>query len=64
MTADGPPLVGLGRHDNLFFAPGTDTSGGRWPMGPPRLLADLMEGRRADIDPTPYTPDFSRRHRR
>ena len=30
MTPDGPPLIGLGRHDNLYYNTGMATSAGPW----------------------------------
>ena len=39
----------------------TRTMGHRIPVSA-RLLADLIDGRRPDVDPTPYAPIFGRRH--
>jgi D-amino-acid dehydrogenase len=64
MTPDGPPLIGLGRHDNLFFNTGHGHVGWTMACGSARMLADLIEGRRPDIDPAPYAPVARRRHRR
>lgn len=64
MTPDGPPLIGLGRHDNLFYNTGHGHVGWTMACGSARMLADLIEGRRPDIDPTPYSPVASQRHRR
>jgi D-amino-acid dehydrogenase len=63
MTPDGPPLIGLGRHDNLYYNTGHGHVGWTMACGSARILADLIEGRRPDIDPTPYAPVNSRRHR-
>jgi D-amino-acid dehydrogenase len=63
MTPDGPPLIGLGRHDNLYYNTGHGHVGWTMACGSARMLADLIEGRRPDIDPTPYAPINSRRHR-
>lgn len=63
MTPDGPPLIGLGRHDNLYYNTGHGHVGWTMACGSARILADLVEGRRPDIDPTPYAPVNSRRHR-
>lgn len=63
MTPDGPPLIGLGRHDNLYFNTGHGHVGWTMACGSARILADLIEGRRPDIDPSPYAPVSSRRHR-
>lgn len=63
MTPDGPPLIGLGRHDNLYYNTGHGHVGWTMACGSARLLADLIDGRRPDIDPAPYIPVASRRHR-
>ena len=63
MTPDGPPLIGLGRHDNLYYNTGHGHVGWTMACGSARMLADLIDGRRPDIDPTPYAPVNSRRHR-
>jgi D-amino-acid dehydrogenase len=60
MTPDGPPLIGLGRHDNLYYNTGHGHVGWTMACGSARMLADLIDGRRPDIDPTPYSP--VRRH--
>jgi D-amino-acid dehydrogenase len=56
MTPDGPPLIGLGRHDNLYFNTGHGHAGWTTACGSARMLADLIEGRRPEIDSTPYAP--------
>jgi D-amino-acid dehydrogenase len=63
MTPDGPPLIGLGHHDNLYYNTGHGHVGWTMACGSARMIADLIEGRRPDIDPTPYAPIRSRRHR-
>ncbi|WP_166904337.1 D-amino acid dehydrogenase [Mycobacterium sp. DL440] len=63
MTPDGPPLIGLGSHDNLYYNTGHGHIGWTMACGSARLLADLVEGRSPDIDPTPYNPNLRRRHR-
>lgn len=62
MTPDGPPMIGLGRHDNLYFNTGHGHVGWTMAVGSARILADLVDERRPDIDPTPYSPISSRRH--
>jgi D-amino-acid dehydrogenase len=62
MTPDGPPLIGLGRHDNLYFNTGHGHVGWTMACGSARMLADLIEGRRPDTDPWPYAPVNNRRH--
>jgi D-amino-acid dehydrogenase len=56
MTPDGPPLIGLGRLDNLYFNTGHGHVGWTMACGSARMLADLVDGRRPDVDPTPYSP--------
>jgi D-amino-acid dehydrogenase len=56
MTPDGPPLIGLGRHDNLYYNTGHGHVGWTMACGSARMLADLIDGRQPDIDPTPYAP--------
>ncbi len=58
MTPDGPPMIGLGRHDNLYFNTGHGHVGWTMAVGSARILADLVDERRPDIDPSPYSPDF------
>jgi D-amino-acid dehydrogenase len=63
MTPDGPPLIGLGRHDNLYYNTGHGHVGWTMACGSARMLADLIDERRPDIDPTPYSPTLRNRHR-
>lgn len=63
MTPDGPPLIGLGRHDNLYYNTGHGHVGWTMACGSARMLADLIDERRPDIDPTPYSPIQRKRHR-
>jgi D-amino-acid dehydrogenase len=60
MTPDGPPLIGLGRLDNLYYNTGHGHVGWTMACGSARMLADLIDGRRPDIDPTPYAPSRRR----
>lgn len=50
MTPDGPPLLGLGRHRNLFFNCGHGHMGWTMACGTARIVTDLMTGRMPDID--------------
>lgn len=56
MTPDGPPVVGQSPCPNLFLNTGHGPLG--WTLGPgsSRALADLMAGRRPELDLTPYSP--------
>jgi glycine/D-amino acid oxidase-like deaminating enzyme len=46
MTPDGPPLIGLGRHDNLYYNTGHGHVGWTMACGSARVLADLIDERR------------------
>jgi D-amino-acid dehydrogenase len=55
-TPDGPPVVGRGRHRNLYFNTGHGHMGWTMACGSARILADLIAGRRPDIDPSGLGP--------
>jgi D-amino-acid dehydrogenase len=50
MTPDGPPILGLGRHRNLFFNSGHGHLGWTMACGTARIVSDLMTGRMPDLD--------------
>jgi D-amino-acid dehydrogenase len=50
MTPDGPPILGLGRHRNLFLNSGHGHMGWTMACGTARIVADLMTGRMPDLD--------------
>jgi D-amino-acid dehydrogenase len=50
MTPDGPPVLGKGRHTNLFFNTGHGHMGWTMACGSSRVVADLIQGRRPEID--------------
>jgi D-amino-acid dehydrogenase len=50
MTPDGPPILGLGRHRNLFLNCGHGHMGWTMACGTARIVADLMTGRIPEID--------------
>ena len=50
MTPDGPPILGLGHHRNLFFNCGHGHMGWTMACGTARIVADLMSGRMPDLD--------------
>jgi D-amino-acid dehydrogenase len=50
MTPDGPPVVGYGRHRNLLFNAGHGHMGWTMACGTARIAADLLAGRRPEID--------------
>jgi D-amino-acid dehydrogenase len=55
MTPDGPPILGLGRHRNLFFNCGHGHMGWTMACGTARIVADLMIGRMPALDLTGLT---------
>ncbi len=50
MTPDGPPVIGPTKLSNLWLSTGHGTLGWTMACGSGRALADLMSGRKADID--------------
>jgi D-amino-acid dehydrogenase len=50
MTPDGPPILGQGRHRNLYFNCGHGHMGWTMACGTARIVVDLMTGRRPDLD--------------
>jgi D-amino-acid dehydrogenase len=50
MTPDGPPILGLGRHRNLFLNAGHGHMGWTMACGTARIVTDLMTGRMPDLD--------------
>jgi D-amino-acid dehydrogenase len=50
MTPDGTPIVGPTRYPNLYLATGHGTLGWTMAAGTGRLLADLLGGRKPEID--------------
>ncbi|MFC3283771.1 D-amino acid dehydrogenase [Litchfieldella rifensis] len=51
MTPDSTPIIGATRYDNLWLNTGHGTLGWTMSCGSGHLLADLMAGRRPEIDP-------------
>lgn len=56
MTPDGPPVVGLGRHRNLYFNVGHGHMGWTMAFGTARIVADQLAGRRPEHDPAGLGP--------
>ena len=54
VSADGVPLIGRTRCDNLFLNAGHGHLGWTLAAGSARLLADLVLGRAPALDPRPY----------
>jgi D-amino-acid dehydrogenase len=50
MTPDGPPVIGATRYANLHLNTGHGTLGWTMACGSGRVLADLLSGRKPDID--------------
>lgn len=50
MTPDGPPIIGPTRLPNLYLNTGHGTLGWTMACGSGRVLADMMSGRKPDID--------------
>jgi D-amino-acid dehydrogenase len=50
MTPDGPPVLGTGRHRNLYFNAGHGHMGWTMAFGTARIVADLVAGRKPDHD--------------
>ena len=50
MTPDGPPVIGATRYRNLHLNTGHGTLGWTMACGSGRVLADLISGRKPDID--------------
>ena len=56
MTPDGRPIVGTGRHRNLFLNAGHGHMGWTMAFGTARIVADLMAGRKPEHDPAGLGP--------
>jgi len=50
MTPDGPPVIGATRYANLHLNTGHGTLGWTMACGSGRVLADMMSGKKPDID--------------
>jgi D-amino-acid dehydrogenase len=50
MTPDGPPVIGATRYSNLHLNTGHGTLGWTMACGSGRVLADILSGRKPDID--------------
>jgi D-amino-acid dehydrogenase len=50
MTPDGPPYLGASRFANLFVNVGQGSNGWTQACGCGRVVADIVSGRRPDID--------------
>ena len=50
MTPDGPPVLGLGRHKNLWYNTGHGHIGWTMATGSSRIVADMISGRDPNYD--------------
>jgi D-amino-acid dehydrogenase len=50
MTPDGTPIVGGTRYPNLYLSTGHGTLGWTMAAGTGRVMADLLSGRKPDIE--------------
>jgi D-amino-acid dehydrogenase len=57
MTPDGPPIVGRTGIDGLYLNTGHGTLGWTMACGSGRFLADVVSGRKPDVDPADITID-------
>ena len=57
MTPDGPPIVGPSKFANLWLNTGHGTLGWTMACGSARVLADIVSGRKPDIDVADLGPD-------
>jgi len=55
MTPDGPPVIGATRYSNLHLNTGHGTLGWTMACGAGKVLADLLSGRKPDIDTSELT---------
>jgi D-amino-acid dehydrogenase len=56
MTPDGPPIIGKGPLDGLFISTGHGTLGWTMAAGSGRVLADIISGKKPDIDVSELGP--------
>lgn len=57
MTPDGPPVIGPTQYANLHLNTGHGTLGWTMSCGSGRVLADMLSGKKPDIDVTALTVD-------
>lgn len=54
MTPDGPPIIGKGKQENLYYNTGHGHMGWTMACGSSRILADVMTGRTPALDLEPF----------
>ncbi|MGY8682182.1 D-amino acid dehydrogenase [Bradyrhizobium sp. UFLA05-153] len=57
MTPDGPPVIGATRYPNLHLNTGHGTLGWTMSCGSGRVLADMLSGKKPEIDTSELTVD-------
>jgi D-amino-acid dehydrogenase len=57
MTPDGPPVIGPTRYSNLHLNTGHGTLGWTMSCGSGRVLADMLSGKKPDVDVSALTVD-------
>jgi D-amino-acid dehydrogenase len=50
MTPDGPPIMGKGKHTNLYYNTGHGHMGWTMSWGSGRIVADMIDGKTPEID--------------
>ncbi|MBN9070658.1 MAG: D-amino acid dehydrogenase [Rhizobiales bacterium] len=55
MTPDGPPIIGATKFGNLYLNTGHGTLGWTMSCGSGRVLADIVSGRKPEIDAAPLS---------
>ena len=61
MTPDGPPIIGPSRYRNLYLNGGHGTLGWTMACGSARAIADVLSGRKPEIDMSALSLDRYRR---
>ena len=59
MTPQGTPYIGFARYDNLFINSGQGHMGWTMACGSAKIAADLILGRRPEIDVSSFNPVYS-----
>jgi D-amino-acid dehydrogenase len=57
MTPDGPPIIGKTKIPNLYLNTGHGTLGWTMACGSGRVIADIISGKKPDIDVSALGPD-------
>ena len=57
MTPDGPPIIGGTRYQNLWINTGQGHMGWTMACGSGRIIADLIQGKKPDIEISGFSPE-------